>query len=100
MNADFAAGAVLISFGAVLGVLSPFQLLVMALLEVVVYALNEWVLADILEVRADPNKTLIRLKFYTFSIDQRHWRVSNYPHIWRVFRSCGLVNAMAKRSER
>ena len=50
MNADFAAGAVLISFGAVLGVLSPFQLLVMALLEVVVYAVNEHILVDYLGV--------------------------------------------------
>lgn len=39
-NAEFAAGAVLISFGAVLGKLSPTQLLIMTLFEVAAYALN------------------------------------------------------------
>eukprot|EP01083_Nonionella_stella_P033600 91947_1 len=38
---DFAAGAVLISFGAVLGRVSAPQILTMALLEIVFYAVNE-----------------------------------------------------------
>jgi ammonium transporter Rh len=38
---DFGAGAVLISFGAVLGKLNAFQLLVMATVEVFFYSLNE-----------------------------------------------------------
>ena len=38
--ADFAAGAVLISFGAVLGKVNSFQLLVMALFEVFFYNMN------------------------------------------------------------
>jgi ammonium transporter Rh len=41
IGGDFAAGAVLISFGAVLGRCSPTQLLVMAIVEVVVFGLNE-----------------------------------------------------------
>uniref|UniRef100_H2ZEK2 Ammonium transporter AmtB-like domain-containing protein n=1 Tax=Ciona savignyi TaxID=51511 RepID=H2ZEK2_CIOSA len=45
LNADFACGAVLISFGAVLGVLGPIQLIVMAILEVVFYSVNEFVIA-------------------------------------------------------
>ena len=40
-SADFCAGAVLISFGAVLGKVSPVQALGMAVIEVVLYALNE-----------------------------------------------------------
>lgn len=38
--ADFAAGAILISFGAVLGKVNSFQLLVMALLESFFYNMN------------------------------------------------------------
>jgi ammonium transporter Rh len=41
IGADFACGAVLISMGAVLGKLSHAQLLVMALIEVIFWALSE-----------------------------------------------------------
>ncbi|KAM6167301.1 ammonium transporter Rh type B [Erethizon dorsatum] len=51
INADFCAGALLISFGAVLGKTGPAQLLLMALLEVVLFGINEFVLLDLLEVR-------------------------------------------------
>jgi len=40
INADFAAAAILISFGAVLGKVGPLQLLVMALIEVCFYSIN------------------------------------------------------------
>ena len=40
VEGDFAAGAVLISFGAVLGKVNSFQLLVMATIEVVLYSCN------------------------------------------------------------
>lgn len=40
---DFAAGAVLISFGAVLGRVTPAQILVMLTFEIVFYALNEYI---------------------------------------------------------
>uniref|UniRef100_E1BGB6 Ammonium transporter Rh type B n=1 Tax=Bos taurus TaxID=9913 RepID=E1BGB6_BOVIN len=53
INADFCAGAVLISFGAVLGKTGPVQLLLMALLEVVLFGLNEFVLLSLLEVSLD-----------------------------------------------
>ena len=43
MSGDFAAVAVLISFGAVLGILSPMQLTVMAIIEVVVYVINRYI---------------------------------------------------------
>ncbi|KAG8520017.1 Ammonium transporter Rh type B [Galemys pyrenaicus] len=51
INADFCAGAVLISFGAVLGKTGPAQLLLMALLEVVLFGVNEFVLLSLLGVR-------------------------------------------------
>lgn len=41
LNADFASATVLISFGAVLGVTTPFQLIVMSLIEIVIFAGNE-----------------------------------------------------------
>ncbi|XP_006775787.1 PREDICTED: ammonium transporter Rh type B [Myotis davidii] len=50
INADFCAGAVLISFGAVLGKTGPAQLLLMALLEVALFGINEFVLLSLLGV--------------------------------------------------
>nr|XP_061812098.1 ammonium transporter Rh type B-like [Nerophis lumbriciformis] len=48
INADFCTGSVLISFGAVLGKTSPIQLLVMALFEVTLFAVNEFILLSAL----------------------------------------------------
>lgn len=42
LNADFASATVLISFGAVLGVTTPLQLIVMALIEIAIFSGNEW----------------------------------------------------------
>ena len=41
LTADFASAAVLISFGVVLGKASPFQLVLMALIEIVLFVANE-----------------------------------------------------------
>ncbi|CAD5113576.1 DgyrCDS2739 [Dimorphilus gyrociliatus] len=43
LTADFAAAAVLISFGAVLGKTSPLQLIVMAFIEIIVFVCNEYI---------------------------------------------------------
>ena len=43
IKADFACGAVLITFGAVLGKVNPLQLVAIALIELMVYGLNEWI---------------------------------------------------------
>ncbi|XP_003259499.2 ammonium transporter Rh type B isoform X1 [Nomascus leucogenys] len=51
ISADFCAGTVLISFGAVLGKTGPAQLLLMALLEGVLFGINEFVLLHLLGVR-------------------------------------------------
>ncbi|XP_047414814.1 ammonium transporter Rh type B isoform X2 [Sciurus carolinensis] len=51
INADFCAGAVLISFGAILGKTGPPQLLLMTLLEVALFGINEFVLLNLLGVR-------------------------------------------------
>lgn len=55
INADFCAGAVLISFGAVLGKTGPAQLLLMALLEVALFGINEFVLLSFLGVSLNGN---------------------------------------------
>lgn len=55
INADFCTGSVLISFGAVLGKTSPVQLLIMAMFEVTLFAVNEFILLSILGV--SNNKT-------------------------------------------
>ena len=50
LKAEFAAAAVLVSFGAVLGKLNPLQMVVMALLEIVLYQCNELIMFRILKV--------------------------------------------------
>uniref|UniRef100_A0A1A7WRY7 Rhesus blood group, B glycoprotein n=1 Tax=Iconisemion striatum TaxID=60296 RepID=A0A1A7WRY7_9TELE len=51
INADFCTGSVLISFGAVLGKTSPVQLMIMAMFEVTLFAVNEFILLSILGTR-------------------------------------------------
>jgi hypothetical protein len=51
---DFAAAAVLISFGVVIGKTSPLQLIVMTLIEIVVFVINEVIGRNLLGVRSSP----------------------------------------------
>lgn len=50
IEADISAAVVLISMGALLGRTTPIQLLVMALIEVIVYAANEYFQLELLKV--------------------------------------------------
>jgi len=50
IEADIAAATVLISFGVVLGKTSALQLFVMLIVELVLYATNEWIVTDILKI--------------------------------------------------
>uniref|UniRef100_A0A8C6NYX2 Rh50-like protein n=1 Tax=Nothobranchius furzeri TaxID=105023 RepID=A0A8C6NYX2_NOTFU len=61
INAEFACAVVLISFGAVLGKTSPLQLLVMALLEVPVFAVTEWTVLTYLKINDAGGSILIHL---------------------------------------
>ncbi|XP_038127290.1 rh50-like protein [Cyprinodon tularosa] len=61
INAEFACAVVLISFGAVLGKTSPLQLLVMALLEVPVFAVTEWMVLKYLRINDAGGSILIHL---------------------------------------
>nr|ANV82514.1 ammonium transporter Rh type A [Clarias batrachus] len=49
INADFSTATVLISFGAVLGKTSPVQLLIMTLLEITTFCINEFLVVEKLE---------------------------------------------------
>ena len=48
ISADFATAAVLISFGVVLGVTSPIQLVVMTVMETIIFVINEIIGRDYL----------------------------------------------------
>lgn len=61
INAEFACAVVLISFGAVLGKTSPLQLLIMALLEVPIFAVTEWVVLTYLKINDAGGSILIHL---------------------------------------
>ena len=50
IRADFAAAAVMITFGAVLGKVSQTQLLIIGFFEVIFYGINEMVGASYLKV--------------------------------------------------
>uniref|UniRef100_A0A671VKR5 Ammonium transporter Rh type A n=1 Tax=Sparus aurata TaxID=8175 RepID=A0A671VKR5_SPAAU len=47
INADFSTATVLISFGAVLGKTSPVQLLIMTILEITIFSINEHLVATV-----------------------------------------------------
>merc|ERR1719370_2553572 len=49
ISADFATAAVLISFGVVLGVTSPIQLVVMTVMETIIFVINEIIGRDYLQ---------------------------------------------------
>uniref|UniRef100_A0A3P9PCI5 Ammonium transporter AmtB-like domain-containing protein n=1 Tax=Poecilia reticulata TaxID=8081 RepID=A0A3P9PCI5_POERE len=61
INAEFACAVVLISFGAVLGKTSPVQLLVMALLEIPIFAVTEWAVLKYLRINDAGGSILIHL---------------------------------------
>uniref|UniRef100_A0A665WFN7 Ammonium transporter Rh type A n=1 Tax=Echeneis naucrates TaxID=173247 RepID=A0A665WFN7_ECHNA len=49
INADFSTATVLISFGAVLGKTSPVQLLIMTILEITIFSINEHLVVNVLK---------------------------------------------------
>ncbi|PNJ56761.1 RHBG isoform 1 [Pongo abelii] len=94
INADFCAGAVLISFGAVLGKTGPAQLLLMALLEVVLFGINKFVLLHLLGVRVWGGMEW----GVGGGQGERCRRLHDYPHLWCLLRArpfAGSVQAPA-----
>jgi len=72
INADFSTATVLISFGAVLGKTSPVQLLIMTLLEITIFCINEHVVVEILGVCKGSFVYLLNLSFQCFGGNQRN----------------------------
>lgn len=62
IGADIATASVLISMGALLGRISPVQLLVMGLIEIVLFASNEFLQIELMKVRK--LKSLKKLQIY------------------------------------
>uniref|UniRef100_G3TEG8 Ammonium transporter Rh type C n=1 Tax=Loxodonta africana TaxID=9785 RepID=G3TEG8_LOXAF len=51
INADFCVGSVCVAFGALLGKVSPIQLLIMTLFQVTLFTVNEFILLNLLLVK-------------------------------------------------
>ncbi len=51
LTADFAAAAVLITFGALLGKTSPLQMIVIAFFEIIFFSVNEYIGLNYIKVR-------------------------------------------------
>lgn len=56
IGADFCVGSVCIAFGALLGKVSPVQLLIMTLFQVTLFSVNEYILLDLLHVSEEKQK--------------------------------------------
>ncbi len=50
LTADFAAAAVLITFGALLGKTSPLQMIAISFIEIVIFTANEYIGVNIIKV--------------------------------------------------
>lgn len=110
INADFCTGSVLISFGAVLGKTSPLQLLIMAMFEVTLFAVNEFILLSILGVsyqkqmwRSTYNQTDNQQEntemTHKMCSDQGCWRLHDHPHLWRLLWPHGDQNSLSAQPE-
>lgn len=110
INADFCTGSVLISFGAVLGKTSPLQLLIMAMFEVTLFAVNEFILLTILGVsyikqmwRSTNNQTANQQNNTEMTSkmisDQGCWRFHDHPYLWRLLWSYGDQNSVSAQPE-
>ena len=68
MTSDFTAAVVLISYGAVLGKISRFQILIMAVLECIVFAISESVIMEYLRISDIGGSIVIHLFAAYFGI--------------------------------
>lgn len=50
IQADFCVASTCVAFGAVLGKVSPIQLLIMTFLQVTLFAVNEFIILNLIEV--------------------------------------------------
>lgn len=83
IRADYAAAAVMISFGAVIGKLSPSQLVIMTVMEIALYALNETILSTQLVV-VDVGGSMIIHTFGAFFGLGCAWAIRQPRHTTRA----------------
>eukprot|EP00795_Rhopilema_esculentum_P017473 gene17473-9082_t len=86
ISADFAAMAILISFGAVLGIANSVQLLTIALLEALFYSINEGVCTTILYVSDNGKTFFVHVFGAVYGVV-----VARMLYRGRVFRNSGLL---------
>mmetsp|Transcript_11965 Transcript_11965/g.36124 ORF Transcript_11965/g.36124 Transcript_11965/m.36124 type:complete len:205 (+) Transcript_11965:4845-5459(+) len=101
IEGDFAAGAVLITFGAVLGKTSPLQMVTVVFLELVFYSLNLYVGShETLSCTQHWYAVLTMPTWHCWLADRqqispryRHWRLNVYPCLWGLLWHCHGVCA-------
>ena len=83
IGADFTAAAVLITFGAVLGRASPFQMIIIAFMECIFYSANEALNINIIKA-ADAGGSMLIHTFGAYfglavSVILYHKKATNHP---------------------
>lgn len=91
VNADFALVAVLISFGAVVDLTTPLQLIVMATCEIPLFITNEHISLEILQVSAFFGVRNKKFTHYLIDVGFGCWRVNVGSRFWSVFRIDGQL---------
>ena len=88
LNADFASATVLISFGAVLGVTTPLQLIVMALIEIAIFSGNEWYGLEVIQVG-----DWVELGCNWPTVSDWHFLVGNFQRLLTWERPCSCTSS-------
>lgn len=86
IGADIAAASVLISMGALLGRISPIQLLMMGLIEIILFASNEYLQIELMKVRTEMEGCVCALKTLPQNISIFIWTDSRCR--WFYYGSC------------
>lgn len=112
VSADFCTAAILISAGAILGRVNPVQMLLLTLLGVTLFSLNEYILLSLMGVRHQPGahqkggdcRSMFRLlisrptlsietnpipplpaQHFLYSPGKRQWWLLDCPHLRSIF---------------
>ena len=82
IGADFAAAAVLITFGAVLGRASPFQMVIIAFVECIFYSANEALNINVLKAADAGGSMLIHTfgAYFGLAVSVMLYRRKAYSH--------------------
>jgi hypothetical protein len=100
IDAAFAAGAAMISFGAVLGKTSPTQLLWLLVLQVPVYAINAYMVGALSRPPADASEDQPAISAYHSDIGHRMHAAHTMraPSPYKMWRASGISRAPLNNS--